>query len=49
MRTFRSLFPDVSFEEFEEKKQREHKERMVECTETDAILDKHPYRDYIPQ
>ena len=47
MGKLRSLLPHVTFEEFEEKKQREHHERMVECTERDAKLDQHPYRDFI--
>ena len=47
-RPFHRFFPHVTYEEFEEKKQREHDARMLACTELDAKLDKHPYRDYIP-
>ena len=43
----RKLFPDVSFEEYREKRQREHEQRMRECTELDAQLDKLPYKDNI--
>ena len=44
----RQIFPHVTFEEYKAKKDREHEERMRECTERDAELDKHPYKDFIP-
>ena len=45
----RSIFPHVTYQEYKEKKVREHEHRMRECTETDAVLDAHPYKDFIPQ
>ena len=39
----------VTYEEFEEKKQREHKERMLEATERDKQISEHPYEYFIPQ
>ena len=38
----------MTYEDFEEKKQIEHEERMKECTDLDAKLDKLKYRDNIP-
>ena len=39
---------DITWEKFEEKKNREHEERMRETTVLDKQLSEHPYADHIP-
>ena len=40
-------FFTVTFEQFEEKKKREHEERMCEATVRDKQLAEHPYSDHM--
>ena len=40
---------NVTYEQFEEKKKREHEERMRETTIKDKELSEHPYADHMAQ
>jgi hypothetical protein len=38
----------ITFQQYQERRQQIHQARMMETTQRDLELSKHPYADYIP-